>query len=67
MFFAIGVKSPERFFLFFGSIISEDGEIEEDVEHRIRAGWFKWRFASGVLCDRCIPAGLNDKVLQGID
>ena len=28
-------------FRYFGSIISNDGEIDEDVEHRIKAGWLK--------------------------
>jgi len=26
------------------------GEINEDVTHRIQAGWLKWRKASGVIC-----------------
>ena len=30
-------------------------EISADVTHRIKAGWTKWRIASGVLCDRRIP------------
>ena len=38
-------------FRYLGLIISKNGEIEEDVENWIRAGWLKWRFASGVLCD----------------
>ena len=33
------------------AIISKNGEIDEDVEHRIKAGWLKWRLAFGVLCD----------------
>ncbi|KAF3620128.1 putative disease resistance protein-like, partial [Capsicum annuum] len=30
----------------------ENGEIDEDVSHHIRAGWMKWRFALGVLLSR---------------
>ena len=39
-------------FYYLGSIICKDGEINEDVEHRIKARWLKWRLVSGVLCDR---------------
>nr|GEU46359.1 hypothetical protein [Tanacetum cinerariifolium] len=37
------------------------GRINEDVAHRIRACWVKWRAASGVLCDRRIPLKLKGK------
>nr|XP_016443519.1 PREDICTED: uncharacterized protein LOC107768872 [Nicotiana tabacum] len=37
-------------FKYLGSIIQGNGDIDEDVVHRIRAGWMKWRLASGVLC-----------------
>ena len=50
-------------FLFLGSIIHKDGEIEEDVNHRIRVGWMKWRGALGVLCDCKIPIMLKGKFL----
>ena len=43
---------PQRYsFRYLGSIICEDGEIDGDVEHRIKVGWLKWRLAFGVLCD----------------
>ena len=50
-------------FLFLGSIIHKDGEIEEDVNYRIRVGWMKWRGALGVLCDYKIPIMLKGKFL----
>ncbi|CAL5373127.1 unnamed protein product [Camellia sinensis] len=37
------------------------GEIDADLAHRIKAGWCKWRSASGVLCDKRIPTGLKGK------
>nr|GEW55862.1 hypothetical protein [Tanacetum cinerariifolium] len=37
------------------------GRIDDDVAHRIRAGWTKWRAASGVLCDWRIPLKLKGK------
>ena len=30
-------------FKYLGSIIQKDGEINSDVNHRIQAGWLKWR------------------------
>lgn len=36
---------------YLGSIIQEIGEINEDVTHRISAGWMKWRLTSKVLCE----------------
>ena len=44
-------------------MVSKDAEIDEDVEHRIKAGWLKWRLASGVLCDRRIPIRLKEKFI----
>ncbi|KAF3625067.1 hypothetical protein FXO37_31070 [Capsicum annuum] len=39
-------------FKYLGSAIQGKGEIDEDVSHRIGAGWMKWRLASGILCDK---------------
>lgn len=38
-----------------GSTDHKDGEIEQDVNHKIRARWMKWRSASKVLCYCRIP------------
>ncbi|XP_070007282.1 uncharacterized protein [Nicotiana sylvestris] len=48
-------------FKYLGSIIQKDGEIDEDVTHRIEAGWMKWRLDSGVLCVKNVSLRLNDK------
>jgi len=48
-------------FKYLGSIVQNDGEIEADVNHRIQAGWLKWRRASGVLCDKKVPLKLKGK------
>jgi hypothetical protein len=34
---------------------------DEDVRHRISAGWLKWRQASGVVCDKRVPQKLKGK------
>ena len=36
-------------------------DIDEDVRHRISAGWLKWRQASGILCDKRVSQKLKDK------
>jgi hypothetical protein len=42
-------------------MLQRDGDIDQDVSHRIKAGWIKWRQASGVLCDKRVPQKLKDK------
>ncbi|KAE8676118.1 hypothetical protein F3Y22_tig00111633pilonHSYRG00117 [Hibiscus syriacus] len=39
-------------FKYLGSMIHKDGGVDDDVTHRIKAGWLKWRAATGVLCDK---------------
>jgi hypothetical protein len=35
--------------------------INENVNHRIRAGWVKWRQVSGIFCDKKVSNKLKDK------
>ncbi|XP_058009298.1 uncharacterized protein LOC131183163 [Hevea brasiliensis] len=53
--------SQSNHFKYLGSVLQVDGGCEEDVSHRIKAGWLKWRRATGVLCDRKIPNKLKGK------
>nr|CBL94163.1 putative RNA-directed DNA polymerase (Reverse transcriptase) [Malus domestica] len=48
-------------FRYLGSILQKNGELDEDLNHRIQAGWMKWKSASGVLCDRRMPLKLKGK------
>uniref|UniRef100_A0A452XUZ8 Uncharacterized protein n=1 Tax=Aegilops tauschii subsp. strangulata TaxID=200361 RepID=A0A452XUZ8_AEGTS len=48
-------------FQYLGSMLQEDGGIDEDVNHRIKAGWMKWHQASGILCDKSVPQKLKGK------
>jgi hypothetical protein len=41
--------------------LQKNGDINEDVSHRIKSGWLKWRQASGVLCDPRVPLKLKGK------
>jgi len=49
-------------FKYLGSIIQQKGDIDEDINQRIKAGLIKWKYASGMLCDKGMPIGLKGKV-----
>jgi len=51
-------------FRYLGSIIQENGEIDEHINHRIKVGWQKWRNASRVLCDRRILLRLKSRLYR---
>ena len=55
------VVAQKDTFRYLGSMLQKDDEIDEDVRHKILAGWLKWRQASGVLCDRRVPQKLKGK------
>ena len=42
-------------FKYLGSVIQQNGDIDEDINHRIKVGWQKWKYSSGVLCDKRVP------------
>jgi hypothetical protein len=46
---------------YLGSMLQKNGDIDEDVSHRIKTGWLKWRQASSVLCDPRVSLKLKDK------
>ena len=57
-----GQKVPKKdTFRYLGSMLQRDQDIDEDVSHRIKAGWTKWRQASGVLCDIRVLQKLKGK------
>jgi hypothetical protein len=55
------VVSKKDTFRYLGSMLQKDGDIDEDLSHRIKAGWLKWRQTSGVLCDPRVPLKLKGK------
>nr|XP_043639669.1 uncharacterized protein LOC122610774 [Erigeron canadensis] len=55
------ILRPKESFRYLGSVIHKSGVIDEDVIHRIQAGWMKWRAAMGVMCDKRIPLKLKGK------
>jgi hypothetical protein len=51
-------------FCYLGSMLQKDENIDEDLSHRIKAGWLKWRQTSGVLCDPRVPLKLKGKLYR---
>ena len=47
-------------------MLQKDGDIDEDVRHRISAGWLKWRQASAVLCDKKVSQRLKGKFYRTV-
>ena len=48
-------------FRYLGSMLQKDGDIDEDLSHRIKADWLKWHQISDVLCDHRVSLKLKDK------
>jgi hypothetical protein len=53
-------------FCYLGSMLQKDGDIDENLSHRIKAGWLKWRQASGVLSDPRVPLKLKGKFYRTV-
>jgi len=49
-------------FKYLGSVVNAKGGCEEDVMHRIKSDWQKWKELSGVVCDRKMPVAGKGKV-----
>jgi len=41
-------------FKYLGSTVTENGDLDREITHRIQAGWKNQRKMSGVLCDKRI-------------
>ncbi|EXB60461.1 hypothetical protein L484_014914 [Morus notabilis] len=53
-------------FRYLRSIVQYEGDIEEDIQHRIKAGWVKWKNAMRVLCDSKMPIKLKGKFYRTV-
>lgn len=48
-------------FKYLGSMVAENGELDEEITHRVQSGWMNWRKASGLLCDKRVNAKVKGK------
>ena len=53
-------------FKYLGSTVQESSGCEKEVKKRVQAGWNGWRKVSGVICDRRLPARVNEKVYSSV-
>jgi hypothetical protein len=53
--------SKKGTFCYLGLMLQKDGDVDEDVSHRIKAGWLKWRQAFDVLCAPRVSLKLKGK------
>jgi hypothetical protein len=53
-------------FRYLGSMLQKDEDIDEDVRHRIKAGWLKWHQASSVSCDPRVQLKLKGKFYRTV-
>jgi hypothetical protein len=60
------VVSKKDTFRYLRSMLQKNGDINEDVSHRIKDGWLKWHQASGVLCDPRVPLKLKGKFYRTV-
>jgi hypothetical protein len=54
-------------FHYLGSMLQKDGDIDEDVSHRIKTDWLKWCQACGILCDTRVPLKPKRQILYDCD
>jgi hypothetical protein len=51
-------------FRYLGPMLQRDGNIDEDVSHRIKAGWMKCCQVSSILCDKRVPQKIKGKLYK---
>ena len=49
-------------FKYLGVTLAENGDLDEEITHRIQSGWKNWKRVSGILCDRRISLRIKGKV-----
>ena len=49
-----------------GATAQESGSCEREIKKRVQAGWNGWRKASGVICDRRVPARVKGTVYSSV-
>nr|GEX76064.1 protein transport protein SEC24-like CEF [Tanacetum cinerariifolium] len=55
------ILQPKESFRYLRSMLHKSERIDEDVTHRIKSSWLKWRVATGVIYDRYVPLKLKRK------
>ena len=53
-------------FRYLGSIVQGDGELCQEVTHRMQCGWSNWRRCRGILLGRRMPVKLKGRIHQQV-
>ena len=48
-------------FKYLGSMVNAKGGCVEDVKHRIKVAWQKWKDLSSVICDKRMPVRVKER------
>ena len=60
-----GEKLPAaKVFKYLGSKVTSNGELDEEIKHRVNCGWLNWRRMSGVLCDGRVSCRMKGKIYK---
>ena len=61
-------KNLERVntFKYLGATLTENGDLDAEMTHRIQSGWQNWKRVSGILCDRRIRLRVKRKVYKTV-
>ena len=53
-------------FKYLGATLADNGDLDEEMTHRIQLGWKNWKRVSGILCDRKISLRVKGKVYNTV-
>ena len=53
-------------FKYLGATLTENGDLDAQMTHRIQSGWKHWKRISGILCDRRISLIVKGKVYKTV-
>ena len=53
-------------FKYLGATLTENGDLDAEMTHRIQSGWKNWKRISGILCNRRISLRVTGKVYKTV-
>lgn len=53
-------------FKYLGSVVNQQGDCDQDVNHRVSVGWLKWQQNTPLFCDKRMPVKLKGKLYSTV-